>query len=102
MASKILSARTIQIHDVESNWLKAISFIPRCGEIVVYDIDDTHSLERFKIGDGKTPVNDLPFIIETNIREFFTSSNETIFIDSGRITQYEVNDSDATTSSQND
>jgi hypothetical protein len=29
----------------------------------VYDIDENHTHERFKIGDGKTNVNELPFTI---------------------------------------
>lgn len=31
------------------------------GELIVYDIDDTHPYERIKIGDGVQNVNDLPF-----------------------------------------
>lgn len=50
-------------HDVEANWKLAQNFIPLAGELIVYDQDDKHSYERFKIGDGSTPVNDLPFCI---------------------------------------
>ena len=49
-------------HDTEENWLKATNFIPNQGEPIVYDIDSTYNYERFKIGDGVTNVNDLPFI----------------------------------------
>ncbi len=44
--------------DTEINWKKAINFIPKLNEIIIYDC-----LEglRFKIGDGVTHVNDLPF-----------------------------------------
>ena len=35
---------------------KATNFIPRQGEIIVYDVDATHTYERFKIGDGVTNV----------------------------------------------
>ena len=61
MSEKTLKTRIIHKHDTESNWLKATSFIPKQGELIVYDIDDTHNYERFKIGDGKTLVSALPF-----------------------------------------
>ena len=57
----IKNVRIIHKHDVEANWLKATSFIPKQGELIVYDIDDNYDYERFKIGDGTTLVNDLPF-----------------------------------------
>ena len=53
--------RTQQKHDIEANWIKAINFIPMQGERIVYDRDDNYVYERFKIGDGVTLVNDLPF-----------------------------------------
>ena len=61
MSEKTINSRIIHKHDVEANWLKAVNFIPRQGEIIVYDIDDTYTYERFKIGDGKTLVSTLPF-----------------------------------------
>lgn len=61
MSEKKLNARIVHKHDVEANWLKATSFIPKQGEIVVYDIDVNYTYERFKIGDGKTVVSSLPF-----------------------------------------
>lgn len=61
MSEKTLNTRIIHKHDVESNWSKAGNFIPKQGEIIVYDIDSTHNYERFKIGDGKTLVSALPF-----------------------------------------
>ena len=60
MSEKILNSRIILKHDTEENWSKA-SFIPRAGEIVIYDIDQTHSIERMKIGDGTRNINSLPF-----------------------------------------
>ena len=61
MAEKKLLGRIVHKHDVQSNWEKATAFIPMKGEIIVYDIDDNYSYERFKIGDGKTLVSSLPF-----------------------------------------
>lgn len=71
-------ARIVHKHDIEANWLKAVNFTPLQGEIIVYDIEYDSSgaplslegtgrkwyyaHERFKIGDGKTKVSDLPFV----------------------------------------
>ena len=62
MAEKNISSRIIHKHDIEANWLKAVNFIPKQGELIVYDIDSTHDYERIKIGDGATVVSSLPFI----------------------------------------
>lgn len=64
MAEKNINSRIVHKHDIESNWKKATGFIPKQGELIVYDIDSTYSYERIKIGDGVQNVNDLPF--ETN------------------------------------
>lgn len=62
MAEKNLKARIVHKHDTEANWLLATGFTPKQGEIIVYDIDDNCSYERFKIGDGVQNVNGLPFV----------------------------------------
>lgn len=49
-------ARIILKHDIAENWSKAVNFIPLAGEIIIYD-----DLGRFKIGNGITLVNLLPF-----------------------------------------
>lgn len=61
--NKTFQSRIVHKHDTEENWLKATNFIPLQGEIIIYDIDDNYSYERFKIGDGTTNVNSLPFVI---------------------------------------
>lgn len=48
-------------HDTEENWLKATTFKPFKGELIIYDVDSTHSVPRFKVGDGVKVVGDLPF-----------------------------------------
>ena len=58
---KINNVRVINKHDTEANWLKATNFIPKQGELIVYDKDSTYNYERFKIGDGSTVVSSLPF-----------------------------------------
>ena len=65
MAEKTILGRIIQKHDIEANWNLATGFIPKQGEIIVYDIDENYTYERFKIGDGVTNVNDLPFASAT-------------------------------------
>ena len=58
----LVKARFLQKHDVEANWLEKTDFVPGDGEIIVYDVDDNHSVPRLKIGDGVSAINDLPFI----------------------------------------
>lgn len=59
---KIISGRITQKHDIEENWLKAENFIPKAGEVIVYDVDDVHKFPRLKVGDGFTVVSNLPFL----------------------------------------
>ena len=59
---KILQSRIQLKHDTEENWLKATNFIPKEGEIVIYDVDANNPIARFKIGDGTTKVNQLSFV----------------------------------------
>ena len=61
MSEKTLKSRIVHKHDIEANWLKATNFIPKQGEIIVYDVDANYNYERMKIGDGKTVVSSLPF-----------------------------------------
>lgn len=61
MAERNIKTRIQQKYDIEANWKQAVNFIPKAGEIIIYAIDQNTSYERMKIGDGVTPVNDLPF-----------------------------------------
>lgn len=72
-----IKARMQQKHDVETNWKKATAFSPLAGELIVYDADSAHTSARFKIGDGKTNVNDLPFVDAKNIVTFGEASSGT-------------------------
>lgn len=58
---KNMNARIMLKHDTEENWKKATGFIPKLSEPIVYDEDDEHSYKRYKIGDGVSNVNTLPF-----------------------------------------
>jgi hypothetical protein len=60
--SKSIKTRIQNKHDIEANWVQAKNFVPLVGEIIIYDADDAHVMPRIKIGDGKTPVNDLGFM----------------------------------------
>lgn len=83
-----LELRLIHTHDVQSKWEKLESFIPTAGEVIVYDIDDNFSYERFKIGDGKTPLKNLPFTVDKSVESLFSINNNIIYADAGRITDY--------------
>jgi hypothetical protein len=65
MTEKIIKGRLVQKHDVQAHWELAINFVPKQGEIIIYDIDENYNYERFKIGDGIHTINDLPFADET-------------------------------------
>ena len=69
------NSRIVHKHDVEVNWNKAKNFIPLLGEIIVYDIDENHSVERFKVGDGKTTAINLPFYLEHEINSVLAQIN---------------------------
>ena len=79
MIEKNINSRIQNKHDLEANWIKAVNFIPKQGEIIVYDCEidsngntlllpDTrtspYSYERLKIGDGITKVSELPFLFD--------------------------------------
>lgn len=76
MAEKNIKTRIIHKHDTEENWNKATNFIPKQGEIIVYDIDSSHSYERIKIGDGTTNVISLPYVNETVVDAELSATSE--------------------------
>lgn len=65
MAEKKLNARIVHKHDIEANWNLATNFIPKHGELIIYDVDPFHPAVRIKIGDGTTTVINLPFTVAT-------------------------------------
>lgn len=68
MSDKVMSnIRVLMKHDITVNWAKAVNFVPKAGEIIVYDDYFTYNgsgekLPGIKIGDGTHTVNQLPFI----------------------------------------
>ena len=59
---KVIKTRIQLKNDTETNWNKAINFIPKQGEIIIYSADESHPFSRLKVGDGNTTVTTLPFI----------------------------------------
>lgn len=53
--------------DTEENWNKAINFIPKENEVIIYS-DKYPPL--MKIGDGKTKLLNLPYIGEYTLKAF--------------------------------
>ena len=71
---KQVKTRIIHKHDIADNWALAVNFRPKQGELIIYDdrYTDSEGNEvivadrvRYKIGDGATLVNELPFIDDT-------------------------------------
>ena len=54
-------------YDTEENWKKAVNFIPLEGELIIYGKDAIIKYDRFKVGDGTSYVNDLPFTDELSV-----------------------------------
>lgn len=86
---RTLNLRIINTHDTEANWNLCTTFIPKAGEILVYDVDESHDYERFKIGDGIKTIVDLPFTIDNTLESIFNIENNIMYADAGRITDYE-------------
>lgn len=53
------SNATIKV-DTFENWAKAKNYIPDIFTIIIYQCEGA---PKIKIGDGKTKVNDLPFLV---------------------------------------
>ena len=70
MANKTYQGRIVQKHDSSANWAKATNFIPLKGEIIIYD-----DLNKIKIGDGTTKVNDLDFSSNNGLPEGGTAGD---------------------------
>lgn len=63
---KTLKTRVVLKHDTDANWKTAGNaanpFIPKKGEVIIYDPDGTHTYSRQKVGDGIKNINTLPFL----------------------------------------
>lgn len=83
-----MKARISQLHMTESEWLKYSQLVPECGELIVYDPDDTHLHSRVKVGDGKRTIENLDFYIDSAIMEVLKQVRFEDSVDGGRITEY--------------
>ena len=59
-----IKSRVVFKHDIEANWTQAINFVPKKGELILYDPDGNCDYTRIKIGDGSTKVSSLPFLFD--------------------------------------
>lgn len=62
MAEKSLNTRMQQKIDTAENWGKAVNFVPKKGEIIVYSDGGGAGIPKIKVGDGTTKVGSLKFI----------------------------------------
>lgn len=83
MSENKIKARIQHLHKTEAEWTKLSNFIPNAGELIIYDIDKNNLVPRFKFGNGKDTLAELPFSgTEINVDTL------TISFDAGRITEY--------------
>lgn len=75
MANKPFNSRIQLKHDTEAHWILAQNFSPLAGELIIYDVDAAHSTPRFKVGNGTTNVNNLPFITNGTNNLVVTTTN---------------------------
>ena len=62
--------KSIPFHATEEEWSSTLaSYVPKKGEIIVYDSINENDNKRLKIGDGSTSVADLPFIFVKDLEE---------------------------------
>ena len=71
--TKQINSRLQQKHDIEANWNKAVNFIPKPGELIIYDSDDNYFYTRMKVGNGVDIVANLPFISNPQIEELLNN-----------------------------
>lgn len=62
MAEKNFNTRMQQKIDTTENWSKAVNFVPKKGEIIVYSDGGGVGIPKMKVGDGTTKVGSLKFI----------------------------------------
>lgn len=83
-----MKARVSQLHKTEAEWTKYADWVPAAGEFVVFDPDSTFNYARVKLGDGKKPLKDLSFFIDTAVAEYIKKQRYEELIDAGRVTDY--------------
>ena len=86
--SKQLKTRITHKHNLEATWLTATNFLPKAGELIIYDpeVDEDgntlalpkgrtkpYTATRIKVGDGKHKLNELEFV-----SAYFSESDDII------------------------
>ena len=85
-----MATRISQLHKTEAGWIETQeslqaqnkTFVPEAGELIIYDPDTNYPYARLKIGDGVTPLQDLPYFIDATTIENILSKRS---LDAGRI-----------------
>lgn len=87
-----MKARVSNLHKTEEEWEKLGDWIPNSGEFVVYGPDDQYDYARMKVGDGKTPLKDLTFFIDSAISTFLQRLyKDPLYIDGGKVEHWAEN-----------
>jgi len=92
-AEKQMNSRIQLKNDIEANWLKAVNFIPKLGEVIIYNAEKEGDelpedrivpipYPRIKIGNNETNVSNLPFI-DDGLWEQISSMNHIYASDDG-------------------
>lgn len=74
-----MNVRVIQKHDTAANWAAAANFVPKQGELIVYEADATTPYPRFKVGNGTANISTLPFsdaqyVLDKDLSSYVTVS----------------------------
>ena len=104
MAEQNIKTRIVMKHDIEANWDKASNFIPKSGELIIYNAEkDGDELPegrvnlikypRFKVGDGVSKVSDLRFskdAFSARYNSIEDALNDATVTPNGPVAAYEV------------
>ena len=99
MAEKNIKTRIQNKHDKKENWDLA-TFAPLPGEIIIYDSENASIPPLVKVGNGTTPIGDLPFITDVVQEELDSVKEQLSDLQSGSLISSGTFDPDATTTSQ--
>ena len=78
--NKKYNIKSVPFHGTEVEW-ESNNYIPKDGEIIIYDIDENYNYKRIKIGNGVDNVSSLPFnedAILDNVAFINESDNENV------------------------
>ena len=84
----MMKARVSHLHRTEAEWDSLKDWTPAAGELVIFDPDKTHNYARIQVGDGKKPLKDLAFFIDSAIATYLKKQQYAEILDAGRVTDY--------------